>query len=185
MALSLSLAFPAAAFAADAAAVDIDSLNWDDAEAAIDDAEMDGDYIIFDDIAALLWVPVSMKDVDLTEEMEDEGYIAAFEDSTYNGAFNAILVESDSEDLTLEKYEAYLGEQSSVEGISRIWLNDLDCILYQIPDQQSISAAFETEYHSILKFTFAPYTEDSDFYPIANLIIASIQPDEGQELDTE
>lgn len=185
MAVSFALTFPAAVFASDTDAepvkVDESSLNWEDAEAKIDAAEMDGDYIIYDDIAARLWVPVTMKDAEITEEQEDEGYIDAFEDSTYNGGFSVVLL--DSEEMTLETYEEYLKGESDVKGITRIGLNDLECTLYQIPSQKSISAVFETEYHHILEFTFAPYTEDSDFYPIANFIIASIQPDYEDETE--
>lgn len=188
MAFSLALACQVAAFAAEPAAaekIDEDSLNWEEAEAEIDKAGTDGDFIVFEDFYAIMWVPSSMEEVELTEEQEDQGYIVIFEDSVTHGACSVVL--NEDETLTLEDYEEYLADEEDVESISRTYLNNLDCILYRIPDREAICAVFETDEHHICEFTFAPYTEDSSFYPTANLMLSSIQPDyeEGYEYETE
>ena len=165
--------------------VSVTELNWEDIEAINDMADEDilsqGSFVCFDEIDLMMWVPDALKEVELTDEDTEAGYIGYFQDEEESATVSVMYVDADIEDL--ETYKAGLAETDGVENIDDIIINGAPAVSYDIPEEDITCLTFTTEAGYILEFAFKPLS-DENFQAIMAFMGASIQP-EDTSLETE
>ncbi len=147
-------------------------LNWSDVEEQL--AEVDADFVTFDEISVKMWVPSVLEPVELTDEDREEGYIGYFETADESAAVGVVYV--DVEGMSLEEYKAQL-EEMGVEGVQFALINGLECLGYDLKDDDTSVVALVTEAGYIMEFSFSPIS-DEEFAATAMSMIASIQAEE-------
>ena len=178
MTMATSMIFSASAVWADAeeeapAAVE---LNWSDFEQSVEESEMTGDFVTFDEIAVKMWVPTALQQVELTDEDTEAGYIGYFMTEDESAAVAVMYVDVDGMDL--DAYKEYL-EGVGATSITDVTLNGLPGVGYDLAENDSSSFAFTTEMGYILEVTFSPVS-DEGFSSIVTIMAASIQAAEDE-----
>ena len=172
-----------AAFAAETESGVI-QLNWEDIQAVNEMADQDilsqGNFVVFDEIDCMMWVPDALKEVELTDEDVDAGYIGYFQDDDQTATVAVMLVDAESD---LEEYKEYLEGSDGVEEVSELLVNGNPAVSYDMPENDASCLAFATESGKILEFTFVPMS-DENFQGVVAFMGASIQP-EDTSLETE
>lgn len=163
--MALCLMLSSAAFAEAPEAV-----NWSDIEGELAQMGVAGDFTTFDEIAVKIWIPESLKPVELTDEDKENGYIGYFADD--EGEMGVRYV--DVNGMSIEDYAAELGNYDDVSEIAMLVINGLPGVRYQIPESDSLNVAFATEAGYILEITMAPLSAEGA--AIAwSIVAASIQ----------
>ena len=161
----------------------VTELNWSDVEGYLDQLGIDGDFVSFDEIAMKMWLPDNLKEVELTDEDKEEGFIGYFEstdDSEEQSAVSVVYVDLDGMDIL-----DYADQLAGMDGVSDIEpgiVNGLPCVSYEMKDQDSGTLAFMTEAGYGLEVTCTPVSSDEAQAMVA-FILSSIMPDE--EAETE
>ena len=99
--MTASTMFAGTAFAeaeAEEAAAEAVELSWD--MVADKAAEVEGDFVTFDEIAVKIWVPAEMQAVELTEEDVENGYIGYY--SNEEKGWNMAVVYANVEGMSIE-----------------------------------------------------------------------------------
>ena len=156
------------------AAAEVVELNWSEIEGQIKESGIEGDFVTFDQIAMKVWVPSVLKEVELTEEDVENGYIGYYATDDQAAAMAIVYVNVDGMDL--DAYTEKLAEDPDVKNPSRMVINGYDCLNYDLESNDSTNVAFATEMGAILEFTFSPMS-DEGFASTASLMAASIQPE--------
>lgn len=167
VALVLCLSMSTAAFAENA-------INWSDVEAIVEQAGWQGEFKTFDEIAVQVWIPVGLKEVELTEEDTEAGYIGYYMTDDESACASVVYVNYDGG--SLEDYAAFVAENGGTE-IEIGTVNGLPCVSYVFEENDACCVAFTTEMGYILEVSCIPYS-DEEFRNIAGVIAASIQPAE-------
>lgn len=155
-----------------AALAEAPALNWSDFEAAIEAGGVTGQFYTFDEISMKIWIPEGLNEVELTDEDKEAGFIGYFAADDQSAAVSIVYV--DMEGTSIEEYAESLG---GVEGVTEIEIgtvNDLPCVSYNMPEQDSVSIAFATEAGYILEVTCAPTSEENAEL-VWGAVVASIQ----------
>lgn len=161
----------------------VTELNWSDVEGYLDQLGIEGDFVSFDEIAMKMWLPDNLKEVELTDEDKEEGFIGYFEstdDSEEQSAVSVVYVDLDGMDIL-----DYADQLAGMDGVSDIEpgiVNGLPCVSYEMKDQDSGTLAFMTEAGYGLEVTCTPVSSDEAQAMVA-FILSSIMPDE--EAETE
>ena len=161
----------------------VTELNWSDVEGYLDQLGIEGDFVSFDEIAMKMWLPDNLKEVELTDEDKEEGFIGYFEstdDSDEQSAVSVVYVDLDGMDIL-----DYADQLAGMDGVSDIEpgiVNGLPCVSYEMKDQDSGTLAFMTEAGYGLEVTCTPVSSDEAQAMVA-FILSSIMPDE--EAETE
>lgn len=161
----------------------VTELNWSDVEGYLDQLGIEGDFVSFDEIAMKMWLPDNLKEVELTDEDKEEGFIGYFEstdDSEEQSAVSVVYVDLDGMDIL-----DYADQLAGMDGVSDIEpgiVNGLPCVSYEMKDQDSGTLAFMTEAGYGLEVTCTPVSSDEAQAMVA-FILSSIMPDE--ETETE
>lgn len=160
-------------------------LNWEDIVAINDAADEDilgqGDFVCFDEIDLMMWVPDAMPETELTDEDVENGYIGYFEAEDQSAAASVMYVDVDG--LDLEGYKEALETTDGVEEVDYIKVNGAPALSYDLPDDDTTCLAFTTEAGYVLEFAFKPMS-DEDYQAVIMFMAASIQP-EDTSLETE
>ena len=130
-----------------------------------------------------MWLPDNMKEVELTDEDKESGFIGYFEstdDSDEDAAVSVVYVNLDGMDIS--EYADQLAEMDGVSDIEPGIVNGLPCVSYEMKDQESGTLAFMTEAGYGLEVTCTPISSD-EAQTMVGLILSSIMPDE--EAETE
>jgi hypothetical protein len=161
----------------------VTELSWSDVEGYLDQLGIEGDFVSFDEIAMKMWLPDNLKEVELTDEDKEEGFIGYFEstdDSEEQSAVSVVYVDLDGMDIL-----DYADQLAGMDGVSDIEpgiVNGLPCVSYEMKDQDSGTLAFMTEAGYGLEVTCTPISSD-EAQTMVGLILSSIMPDE--EAETE
>ena len=161
----------------------VTELNWSDVEEYLDELGIEGDFVSFDEVAMKMWLPDNMKEVELTDEDKESGFIGYFEstdDSDEDAAVSVVYVNLDGMDIS--EYADQLAEMDGVSDIEPGIVNGLPCVSYEMKDQESGTLAFMTEAGYGLEVTCTPISSD-EAQTMVGLILSSIMPDE--EAETE
>ena len=178
LAMAASFVFGGTSVFAEAAeepAAETTELNWSDVEGQIEESGIEGEFVTFDQIAMKVWVPSVLKEVELTEEDVEKGYIGYYATDDQAAAMAIVYVNVDGMDL--DTYQEQLSEDEDVKNPARMVINGYDCLNYDLASNDSTNIAFATEMGAILEFTFSPIS-DEGFSATAALMAASIQPAE-------
>ena len=164
--LALALTLSLALFATAALAVD---LNWTDVEEQV--AELDAAFVNIDQVGVKIWMPTILEAQELTDEDIADGYIAYFQTADESAAVGVTY--TDVEGMSLEDYAAEVAKVGGT-GIENMTVNGLNCIGYDLEENDTSVVAFATEAGYILEFSFAPVS-DEGFAATVLLMVASIQ----------
>lgn len=160
----------------------ITSLNWEDFvainEASDNDLISQGDFVTFDEIACKMWVPNVMKEVELTDEDKEAGYIGYYSTDDQDGVAAVMYVNMDG--MELADYAKELEGMDDVENIEMMTLNGFDAVSYDLPEKDTTCVSLATEAGYILEFSFAPMS-DEGFQTVIAFMGASIQPEDAEE----
>lgn len=157
-------------------------LNWEDVAEAVEEAGWEGDFVSFDEIAVKMYVPDALQMTELTDEDRESGYIAYFMTEDESAAVSVMYVDADG--MELEEYQTYLEGEADVDEVEAGILNGVPVLTYTMPENDTACVSLATEAGYILEFAFSP-TSDEGFESVAQIMIASIQPDEQAEAETE
>lgn len=158
-------------------------LNWSDVEEYLDQLGLEGDFVTFDEVAVQMWLPKEMKEVELTDEDKEAGFIGYFEssdDAEEAAAVSVVYVDLDGIDLS--DYADMLAEMDGVSDIEPGVVNGFPCVSYLIEDQDSGSLTFMTEAGYGLEVTCSPVSTE-EAQTMAAFIMSSIMPE--KEAETE
>ena len=161
----------------------VTELKWSDVEGYLDQLGIEGDFVSFDEVAMKMWLPDNMKEVELTDEDKESGFIGYFEstdDSDEDAAVSVVYVNLDGMDIS--EYADQLAEMDGVSDIEPGIVNGLPCVSYEMKDQESGTLAFMTEAGYGLEVTCTPISSD-EAQTMVGLILSSIMPEE--EAETE
>ncbi len=177
LAAMMAVSFSTVSFAeAETEAVE---MNWEDVAPYVE-SELKGRFVTFDEIAAKMWIPEELKEVELTDDDVEQGFIGYFANDDLDKVVSVVYVDMDG--ASLEEYAEALAEIDGIEDIEVGKVNGLDCVSYAMPDQDSGTLAFATEQGAILEVTLAPVS-DEDFMSSAAFVTMSIMPED--EAETE
>lgn len=174
LAVAMVMACAVSAFATEAEVVEID---WAEIEAQAADTVAKGEFVNFDEIALVMWVPSVLAATELTDEDREQGYIAYFAPEDQSAAVSVMYVDVDG--MTLEEYAATLAENGATD-IEFANVNGLAAITYVLEETDTACAAFTTEAGYIFEVAGSPKS-DEGFSAILSLMMASIQAEAEEE----
>lgn len=138
----------------------VTEMSWSDGEQAVKESGIKGSFVTLDEIDIKFWVPNDYKPVKITAEEKEEGYIAYYENSKTKGVVSVMYV--DLNGMSLEEYKKELKGMSDVTEVEDCIINDIKCVGYRMPEQDSLCLFYTTQKGYGLEFTFAPVTDDDD-----------------------
>ena len=147
-----------------------DDLVWE-GEIAEKASQIDGEFHSFDEIAVKIWMPAVLKELELSDEDKEEGFIGYFETEDKSSAVSVVYVDMDG--MTLEDYETQL-KDNGAEEIEPGTVNGLSCLSYLIKEKDTACLAFTTEKGYILEVSAAPFS-DEGFQSTLAFVLSSIQ----------
>ena len=157
------------------------AITWKEVEKEIEAADLDGEYVFFDDVAMKMWIPDGFQPVDLKPEETDSGLIASY--TTEDKAARIDVSCPDLEGKNLDELVPALKEEgfSDVEIID---LNGYPMLGYKDEESDSMCAIFAADPGIYLHVMITPYS-DSRLGSVANLIVCSLQPETFLEMKWE
>jgi len=149
-------------------------LYWGLGLEAIDEYELEGDFITFDEVGLQMWLPDMLTPGTLPAEQPNPelflGYYTTADDSAY-----ASVVFQPSSEVTLDGYkELLLTLGDSIEDIEDYVINDMPFIGYFIPSGDSMCLATIVEGKGLVEFAFSPIS-DEEFGAYSEIMGVSIQ----------
>ncbi len=138
----------------------ITEMSWSDGEQAVKESGIKGSFVTLDEIDIKFWVPNDYKPVKITDDEKEDGFIAYYENSKTKGVVSVMYV--DLNGMSLEEYKKELKGMSDVTEVEDCIINDIKCVGYRMPEQDSLCLFYTTQKGYGLEFTFAPVTDDDD-----------------------
>lgn len=173
--LVLSLLVGSSTVLAQSAETAVVELNWADVETVVKEEGWEGEFYVLDEVALKFFVPEVFLEVELDDEMREEGYIAYFATEDESAQFGVQYIETDFKELS--EYVAALkdlGVKDAEEGL----INGLPVVTYTNPDNEDVACvSLITEKGYVLEFAISPITDET-FAPVTMVITASIQEEE-------
>ncbi len=146
-------------------------VNWDTFEEQAAETVAKGEFVTFDEISVKMWVPSILPAVELTDEDQEQGYIAYFMTEDEAAAISVMYVDVDG--MELEEYKAKL-EEAGATDIEDVVINGLPAVSYTLEESDTACVAFTTEAGYILEVAAAPVS-DENFAGVITMVMASIQ----------
>ena len=160
--LALMLIFTATAALAD--------LNWSDNEKNA--AQIEGEYHTYDEPGLKCWIPTVLRQVELTEDDQKNGFIDYFATADNSSAVAVQYVSAGIN--TTEDYFTMLNTISEVNDIETITINGLPAVIYTMEATDISCVSIPKGDGYIYEMSFFPMSDDA-FSAIAVLIASSIQ----------
>ena len=153
---------------------------WEDAEDYIEENEVKGGFVTFDDIDIQMWIPDDVKAAKSDKSWEKDGIIAKYEDG--NGG-TMTVVYRDAEGASLfEDYWEELEKDEELDYFEAVSINRYGALSYE-RNEDTGYIDYETEKGYVLSLAFEGI-DDSDFMTMAQIIIYSVMPAD-EEADTD
>lgn len=148
-------------------------LNWSDFEEEVaGSTDISGDFVVFEEVSAKMFLPDIFEAQELTEEDIEKHFIGYF---TMGDDAHIGVQLGDMDGMGLDEYADMIATEYGVTDVVQAVINGNDCIAYTMPDNESMGVvAFGTNNGYILGFTFSPIN-DEDFESVFGIIMASIQ----------
>ena len=147
-------------------------LYWGMGLEVIDEYDLEGDFVTFDEVGLMMWLPDILSPGILPEEQPNPelflGYFTTDDESAYASAVYQPA------DVTLEDYKELLESmEGMIEDVEDFVINGLPFICYTIPAGDSLCLATAVD-GGIAEFAFAPMS-DGEFNAYAEVMGVSIQ----------
>lgn len=156
---------------------DLVILDWEEMEEEMNSSEelkaaWAGKFVDFEEIALKIYIPDSFKEVELSDEDIEAGYIGYYE--LRDEAALAVQY-VDVDEMSLEEYKEVLADELDIEAYDAE-VNGLPALTYTFEedDVETTVLSFATEKGYIFEVSFAP-TNDEEFAAVACVLMASVQ----------
>ncbi len=147
------------------------SISWEQIVPVLEASSVSGQFYTFDEIAIKIWLPDGINPVELSEEDKANGYIGYFMPEDQSCSVSVVYV--DVQGMSLEDYAAQLSGYGATE-VEVGTVNNLPCITYKMPEQDSGHVTFTTEAGYGLEVSCWPLSqENADL--VWGAVIGSIQ----------
>lgn len=148
------------------------ALSWEKVAPVLEQGNVKGQFVAFDEIAIKIWLLDGLNAVKLSEEDRANGLIGYFMPADESARVAVMYVNVNG--MGLEDYANYLSGESDVADVQIGTVNGLACVTYKQPEKDSMSMAFSTEAGYLLEVTCAPASqENADL--VWGAVFASIQ----------
>jgi len=148
-------------------------LYWEDAEATIEEYDLEGRFVTFDEVAVKLWLPEFLAPDERLEEAREDGFIGLY--SSVDGEDVFAVQYIDMQGMDLETYSNMV-EELGGKDLYEVTVNDLYAVCYWLEENNTIALAFTTESGYVIEFSATP-TDNDELMAYMNLIFTSIQPE--------
>ena len=147
-------------------------LNWSDVEEYA--AQIDGRFVLIEQVGAIMWLPDIMQQVELPEEAAEMGYIGAF--ATDDGSYAVAIQYMDAQGADLSALIPVM-EESGATGFEDLVINGIPGLGFDMEAADSSCVAIATEQGYYLIITFS-HVSDTEFAQVCQIMAASLQPAE-------
>ena len=152
----------------------IPEFTWtDDLEEELEEEGLYGSFYVFDEIAAMIWIPDCMNSVILTQDDKDYGYIGYFANDDYSWQIGVTYTQIN---MTQDEYLQYVLDLDQTEEEQELFINDIPFIKYNLPDTDVVVLATVTTSGYVMEFAFFPASDEA-FWDYLDIIGISIQPE--------
>ena len=162
-------------------------LNWSDVEEYVKMSGVKGDFVSFDEVAIKMWLPEELKEVELTDEDKEAGFIGYYETTEdVPDMEQKAVVSVTYNDLGIMDIPDLEEILTGMEGVSEIEegiVNGLPSVSYKLKEQDSASMTFITDSGYVLEFTFMPISSEEAF-TMMSFIMCSIMPEEAEYIES-
>ena len=140
---------------------------------AIDEYDLEGDFVTFDQIGLMMWLPDFLTPAMIPEEQPNQdlfiGYFTPEDESAY------VSVVFQPADIILDDYREVLESMGDlIEDIDDFVINGMPFLCYYIPSGDSMCLSTVVDGQGLVEFTFAPIS-DEDMNAYAEIMGVSIQ----------
>jgi hypothetical protein len=133
-------------------------------------AAYEGTWVTFEDDGFMIYLPSDWIEAEITDEMLESGtYYAA---TSADGVYAMTVNYAETDVTTGEEIAAQLTE-AGYENVTRVLINGIDVVGYDITDQDVSGMAFADAEGGMYVFSFTP-TSDEAFAAIGQTIISSL-----------
>ena len=154
-------------------------IDWEESKKAIEEADVKGEFVTFDQLNAKVWIPDIYKPLELDEEDLANGMIGYYETEFEDGTYGAILVSYDDYGITsAEEYVSFLLEKG-YETAELVNLNGWKAAMYSSFDEEFDYAcvSLATEAGKIFEVAVHPVSTDA-YLGAAYIILSSVQAED-------
>ena len=158
-----------------AVAEDSSTMNWEDVAPTLEAKGLTGDFVTFDQLGLMLWLPTGLNAVEVSEDDAAAGRLALFmaEDGSAYLAVDAANVEGLTLDALYESSQATEG----LSDVEMITVNGLNVVIYKSESANFWSGSLVDTNSNIINFVMGPASEDGS-QEVFSVIMASLQPAE-------
>ena len=140
-------------------------VNWGDLIEDLAEDNLEGEFVIINELGLKMWIPEDMKEETVDEDMKDAGYLRYYTSSNQkakgtNDKPTVAVTYVDMDGLGLPAYEK-LVETSGGSGLTELNLNGLGAITYDLEEADLTAIAFVTERGYIVEFLFYPMSDEA------------------------
>ena len=148
-----------------------DTVDWDDDLAALAlSIDPDAHFHPVSNLGVMMWIPTNFKELQLTQEDLDNGYIAYLITDDETAAVAITYAEFDG---TLGDM-AEQAEAMGMKDVSKDYINGIPAVTFVSEENDSFVVVYSTTGGYLLMFTFAPISDET-FNVVGTLMAASIQ----------
>ena len=153
--------------------------DWEESESIIQDIDLDGRFVTFDEIDAKVWLPDLYEECELTEEDLEEGYIGYYmtAEPEDNGEYCIVdMLYFDADCDSAEEYRDALLEWG-YDSAELVELNGYEAVMY-LDEEDGYdywAIALATESGNIFEVSVHPVSSD-EYVAVAYVILSSVQP---------
>ncbi len=152
---------------------DVTEFNLEEFEQNIKDPESEGRFETIEEIALKFWIPEGFKEIELTEEEQENGFIKYY--STEDETSVISVSYYDANIRILEELKAELEKEPAVENIKTVLVNNRYAISYDVIFDDIFCFDFAADSGYVLEFTFYPLYDQHFQESTAAAIVSSIQ----------
>lgn len=164
-------------FAEEAAdAPDTDAIYWANLYPEVEALGLAGEYFTLDGLQVAFWLPASLHQTELKENVEEAHAVAVFETENGNNAFLISLYPLEVE--TLAGFAEAVAGVDGAQECRALTINGLSAYSFEADDCLFVSFFVDGGY--VLSFNFSPVSNDA-YNALARIIASSVQPYSGAE----
>ena len=140
---------------------------------AIDEYDLEGDFVTFDELGLMMWLPDFLTPGVIPEEQPNQDLFIGYFTPDDESAYASVVFQP--ADITLDDYRELLESMGDlIEDLDDYVINGMPFIGYYIPSGDSLCLATVVEGQGLIEFAFAPMS-DEDMNAYAEIMGVSIQ----------
>ena len=150
-----------------------DELYWGMGLEVIDEYDLEGDFVTFDEVGLQLWLPDILTPGTLPEEQPEQDAFLGYYTTEDESAYASVVFQPT--DMTLEDYAGMLESLGElIEDIEGYVINGRQFVGYYIPTGDTLCLATIIDGLGLVEFAFSPFS-DEEFGAFIEIMGVSIQ----------